>query len=152
MKVIKSNIRLYASAEAVINQFLVLPGKDRVKHIVERVKDFSEEEVSKCLSDIIHDFASRHRNIEEVLLDHFNKVSLQYSNDISTFSRPRKLVLGAFFTKEYSIHTAALFNPSIVSHPDQKNLSSDQQRFIMSLRATGEGHISSIIFKTGIVD
>src|SRR2546423_15529878 len=109
MKVIKSNIRLYASAEAVINQFLVLPGKDRVKHIVERVKGFSEEEVSKCLSDINHDFASRHRNMEEVLLDHFNKVSLQYSNDISKFSRPRKLVLGAFFTKEYSIHTAALF-------------------------------------------
>ncbi len=61
-------------------------------------------------------------------------------------------MLGAFFTKEYSIQAAALFNPSIVPHPDQQGLNHGEKRFIMSLRATGEGHISSIIFRTGIVD
>ena len=62
------------------------------------------------------------------------------------------MLLGAFFTKEYSIQAAALFNPSIVPHPDQQGLNPDEKRFIMSLRATGEGHISSVIFRTGIVD
>ena len=61
-------------------------------------------------------------------------------------------MLGAFFTKEYSFQAAALFNPSIVPHPDQTNLKPGEQRFIMSLRATGEGHISSIVFQTGIID
>ncbi len=68
------------------------------------------------------------------------------------FSENRKLLLGAYFTKEYSIQSAALFNPSIVSHPDQNNLGEGEHRFIMSLRATGEGHISSIVFHTGIAD
>ena len=62
------------------------------------------------------------------------------------------LLLGSFFTKEYSIQAAALFNPSIVPHPDQRNLKPGEKRFIISLRATGEGHISSIVFQTGIVD
>ena len=69
-----------------------------------------------------------------------------------TFFRKKKLLLGAFFTKEYSIQAAALFNPSIVPHPDQQDLKQGEQRFVMSLRATGEGHISSIVFQTGIVD
>ena len=64
----------------------------------------------------------------------------------------RQLLLGAFFTKEYSIQAAALFNPSIVPHPDQEGLGAGEQRFVMSLRATGEGHISSIVFRTGVVD
>ena len=61
-------------------------------------------------------------------------------------------MLGAFVTKEYSFQAAALFNPSIVPHPDQAGLQKGEQRFVISLRATGEGHISSIIFNTGIVD
>ncbi len=152
MKVNKSSIRLYASAEAVINKFLYLPGKDREKNIIERIKNFSEAEVHKCLAGVMKDFAARHRNIEDVFLEHFNKVSKQFEEDISWFSDSRKILLGAFFTKEYSIQAAALFNPSIVPHPDQKSLRPGEQRFIMSLRATGEGHISSIVFKTGIVD
>ena len=68
------------------------------------------------------------------------------------FSEKQKLLLGAFLTKEYSIQAAALFNPSIVPHPDQEELQAGEQRFVMSLRATGEGHISSIVFQTGIID
>jgi len=152
MKINKSSIRFYASAEAVINQFLYLPGEDRVKNIVERIRNFSEEEVQECLGDVLKDFSNRHRNIEEVFLKHFNKITKQFNGDISSFSSERKLFLGSFFTKEYSIQAAALFNPSIVPHFDQQNLKQGEQRFIMSLRATGEGHISSIVFKTGIID
>ena len=71
---------------------------------------------------------------------------------LRAFSPKKRLLLGAFFTKEYSIESAALFNPSIVPHPDQQGLQQGEQRFVMSLRATGEGHISSIAFQTGIVN
>src|SRR6266498_4487632 len=152
MKINKSPIRLYASAEAVINQFLHLPGKDRVKNMIERIKKISEPEVEECLAEVMKDFGARHRNIEDVFQQQFNKVSKQFEGDISCFSDSRKKLLGSFFTKEYSIQAAALFNPSIVLHPDQQGLRPGEQRFIMSLRATGEGHISSIVFKTGIVD
>jgi len=148
----KSSLRLNASPQAVINQFLHLPGKDRIKNIVARVVEFSEPQVADCLATVMKDFASRHRDIDEVFMSHFKKVSNQSKDDISWFSDSRKKLLGAYFTKEYSIQAAALFNPSIVPHPDQQNLKSGEQRFLMSLRATGEGHISSIIFKTGVVD
>lgn len=152
MKVNKSDIRFYPTPKAVINQFLHLPGTDRVKNIIERVKKFSEEEVKDLLVEVMKDFASRHRNIEDVFTEHFDKVSNQSQENISVFSDSRKILLGAFFTKEYSIQAAALFNPSIVPHPDQQGLKPGEQRFVISLRATGEGHISSIVFKTGIVD
>jgi predicted GH43/DUF377 family glycosyl hydrolase len=73
-------------------------------------------------------------------------------HSLSHYSHNRKALLGAYLTKEYSFQAAALFNPSIVPHPDQNGLKGGEQKFIMSLRATGEGHISSIIFKTGIAD
>jgi predicted GH43/DUF377 family glycosyl hydrolase len=152
MKIDKSPIRLFASAEAVINKFLHLPGKNREKNVIERIKNFSEAEVHKCLAAVMKDFAARHRDIEAVFLDHFTVVSTQFEEELFSFSDSRKILLGAYFTKEYSIQAAALFNPSIVPHPDQNDLQPGDQRFIMSLRATGEGHISSIIFKTGTVD
>src|SRR5580765_8264312 len=151
MKIDKSPIRLYASAEAVINKFLYLPGKDREKNVIERIKNFSEAEVHKCLAVVMKDFSARHRDIEGVFLDHFSTVSTQFEEDVFSFSDSRKILLGAYFTKEYSIQAAALFNPSIVPHPDQSDLPPGAQRFIMSLRATGEGHISSITFRTGII-
>ena len=104
------------------------------------------------MNKVMKHFAGRHRNIEETFINHFNRLNNQYQDDLLHFSPTRKLLLGAFFTKEYSIQAAALFNPSIVPHPDQDNLKPGEQRFVMSLRATGEGHISSIVFQTGIVD
>ena len=152
MKVNKSTIKFYASAKAVINQFLFLPGENRVKNIVERVKNFSEKEVDEYLQKVNTEFGSRHRFMDSELMKNFEKVSHQYKGDLSNFSPVRKMLLGSYFTKEYSIQAAALFNPSIVPHPDQSGLEEGEQRFVMSLRATGEGHISSIIFKTGIID
>jgi predicted GH43/DUF377 family glycosyl hydrolase len=152
MKVTKYPLRLQASSKAVITHFLFLPGNNRVKNIVKRVKSLSEEEVKSSVQKLMKDFATRHRNIEKVFLYHFRRVQDQYGKSLENFSANKKLLLGSFFTKEYSIQAAALFNPSIVSHPDQTNLKTGEQRFIISLRATGEGHISSIVFQTGIVD
>ncbi len=152
MKINKSSVKLFASPKAVINQFLHLPGSDRVKNIIERVKRLSDDDVKKLLDEVMRDFSARHRNIEEVFKQHFENINVPNEQDVLDFSHQQKLLIGAFFTKEYSIQAAALFNPSIVAHPDQHGLNPGQQRFVMSLRATGEGHISSIIFKTGIVD
>ena len=152
MKLIKYPLRLYASSKGVITSFLFLGGGNRVKNIVKRVKNLSEEDVESCFQKVIKDFASRHRNIEKVFQHHFKIIQDQHGKNLEHFSKNRQLLLGAFFTKEYSIQAAALFNPSIVPHPDQTNLKAGEQRFVISLRATGEGHISSLVFQTGIVD
>jgi predicted GH43/DUF377 family glycosyl hydrolase len=152
MKITKNSIRLHASAKGVITHFLYLPGKNRINNVVKRVENLTETEVDSCLEKVMKDFIGRHRNIEKTFLNHFDRIETHSQVDRSHFSHRRKLLLGAFFTKEYSIQAAALFNPSIVTHPDQQGLKPGEQRFVMSLRATGEGHISSIVFQTGVVD
>ncbi len=147
----KSTIKLTASVNAVIAQFHQLPNKGRVENIVKRVEAMNENAAVVSLKNIIQDFGHRHKNFEELLMDNFYRTQ-QIHGELSHFSQNKKFVLGAFLTKEYSFQAAALFNPSIVPHTDQTGLQKGEQRFIISLRATGEGHISSIIFKTGIVD
>lgn len=152
MMIKKNSIRLHASAKGVVTHFLSLPGSNRIINVAWRLQNLSEVEVDSCLERVMEDFIGRHRNIKETFLDHFHRVEHECKADLSHFSYHRKLLLGSFFTKEYSIQAAALFNPSIVPHPDQEGLNPGEQRFVMSLRATGEGHISSIVFQTGVVD
>ena len=152
MNIKKSSIRLYVSAKAVIALFLQLPGKDRILHIIKRVATWNEMEVEELLEKSRKDFSQRHRHIEKVFLTHAILLEKLSGDALAGFSANRKMLLGSLFTKEYSIQAAALFNPSIVAHPDQQNLLPGELRFIMSLRATGEGHISSIVFQTGVVD
>ena len=151
MKIIKSPVKLTASVKAVIALFHQLPNDERVNNIVKRVEGMKEDAVADTFQNMMQAFAHRHKNLDGLLMDNFHRVQ-EVHGDLSNFSHTKKLLLGAFLTKEYSFQAAALFNPSIVPHPDQSGLQQGQQRFIMSLRATGEGHISSIIFKTGIVD
>ncbi len=152
MKLNKYPIRLYASAKDVITSFLYLPGNNRVKNIVKHIQNLDDKQVDLYLKEVMKNFAGRHRNIEKTFLNHYRRIQDQHAKSFEHFSDKKKLLLGAFFTKEYSFQAAALFNPSIVPHPNQDNLKAGDQRFIMSLRATGEGHISSIVFKTGIVN
>ncbi|HEV3324410.1 MAG TPA: glycoside hydrolase family 130 protein [Puia sp.] len=156
MKISKQSTKLLASAKAVITLFLSLPGEDRIANVVKRVAGLSEDNVRACLDMTIESFANRHRNLQETFRQHFQKIEALLGSSPATppagFSDQKKLLLGAFFTKEYSIQSAALFNPSVVAHPDQQDLKPGQLRFVMSLRATGEGHISSIVFQTGIID
>ncbi len=147
----KSSIRLLANPNAVIAQFHHLPYKERVINIVDRVNRLDEATVENVLAEVMDAFQHRHIGFRDLLIEHFHETELIFGT-ISNYSESRKMLLGAYLTKEYSFQAAALFNPSIVPHPDQSGLKSGEQRFIMSLRATGEGHISSIIFKTGIVD
>ncbi len=146
----KSKIKLTASLKAVIAQFHHLPNNNRVINIVKRVEALNEKEVDNTLKNVMREFSQRHKNFEKLLMDNFHRIE-EIHEDLSHFTENKKLLLGSYLTKEYSFQAAALFNPSIVPHPDQTGLKKGEQRFVMSLRATGEGHISSIIFNTGIV-
>lgn len=152
MKIRKHPEKLFATAKAVVTLFLNLPGSNRTLHVIQRLKNLYEKDVDEALEKVMLEFGDRHRNIREIFLIHCNRIKIQHERDLSNFSENKQLLLGAFFTKEYSIQAAALFNPSIVPHPDQQGLNAGEKRFIISLRATGEGHISSIIFRSGIVD
>lgn len=135
----------------VIARFFQVGGELRIKNILERVAGLSDTQVRDLLDQVLADFASRHRQIEATFERHFGYIQ-HHAKDADQLSRERKLLLGSYFTMEYAIESAALFNPSIVPHPDQTNLEPGELRFIMSLRATGEGHVSSIVFRTGTVD
>jgi predicted GH43/DUF377 family glycosyl hydrolase len=127
------------------------PGdSERCAAIISRILALPEEEAVSLLNQLCEEFSSRHRGIRERAMERFEQVK-EFIPQGTQLSEQRRLLIGAYFLAEYSLESAALFNPSIVPHPDQSNLDSGALRFILSLRATGEGHISSISFRTGVV-
>jgi predicted GH43/DUF377 family glycosyl hydrolase len=122
----------------------------RVTTTIGRVLAMSEEEVRRELEAVFLEFDSRHLDLESQISRNYERVLPEIFTERS-LSRERKILLGAYFSGEYAIESAALFNPSIVPHPDQGGLAEGELRFVMSLRATGEGHVSSIEFRTGLV-
>jgi predicted GH43/DUF377 family glycosyl hydrolase len=127
------------------------PGDDgRVRGILARIQSIPEERVSTLLREICAEFRMRHQHIDRLFLERFEEVRhcLPASEEVS---EQRKLLMGSYFLAEYSLESAALFNPSIVPHPDQTGMADGCLRYILSLRATGEGHISSITFREGVI-
>lgn len=142
--------KLFPDPKRVLLQFFEL-NPARTKKVIQRVSSLDEKEVINILNKVFNDFSKRHKNFEEIILSNFKKVE-KYIQSPDLMSRDRKMLIGSYFSKEYSISAAALFNPSMVPHPDQSKIEKDSLRFVMSLRATGEGHISSIEFREGIID
>jgi predicted GH43/DUF377 family glycosyl hydrolase len=124
--------------------------EDIARRIVARVMALSDEEIGRLLGRVLDEFQDRHEQVEQLFRNRFAQVA-QYLDPYAEPSSERQALIGSYFTHEYSPESAALFNPSIVPHPDQTGLPGGALRFILSLRATGEGHISSITFRTGIV-
>ncbi len=123
---------------------------ERLARIMERILAIPEDQVASLLDEVSGEFSKRHQQIHDLFLDRFHQVhGLLFEEE--GLSRERKLLIGAYFLAEYSLESAALFNPSIVPHPDQTDLPAGAIRFVLSLRATGEGHISSITFRAGII-
>ena len=128
-----------------------IPGNSqRVSGIIARIMALPEERVGPLLEDVSAEFSQRHENIRNRFLERFEQVRDLMLTD-QEVSEQRRLLIGSYFLAEYSLESSALFNPSIVPHPDQTGLPDGALRFILSLRATGEGHISSITFRTGII-
>jgi len=122
----------------------------RVNKIIERVMNLSESRAKELLMEVLNNFSDRHKSIEQQLIKNFDKV-LGYLPPNAKISSTKEMLIGAYFTMEYSVESAALFNPSLVPHPNQSGVGEGELRFIMSLRATGEGHVSSIVFRSGII-
>ncbi len=143
----------------VIARFFQPGNEDRILDIVQRVQDLSDDTITLLLIKVKKEYADRHRDFERILMHHFDELTHLFGQqivqhiipDIEALSSERQLLLGAYFTLEYSVEAAALFNPSIVPHPIQESVPDGSTRFIMSFRATGEGHISSIVFRSGII-
>ncbi|MDR3609339.1 MAG: glycoside hydrolase family 130 protein [Ignavibacteriaceae bacterium] len=149
MKLNRTEIKLVADPKRVI-LLPFNPGNEiRIINMINRILSLSDSEVSELLKNIYNKFKKRHYNLDNSFQKNYSLVSKYVSRRVS---QEEELLIGAYFSKEYSIESAALFNPSIVPHPDQSNLNDGELRFIISLRATGEGHISSIEFLTGIID
>jgi predicted GH43/DUF377 family glycosyl hydrolase len=128
------------------------PGDDdRSRGILARILAFPEPEVAALIEQVQAAFATRHPGIDGVFRARFEQMQHLLPPN-GNLSEARKLLIGSYFVSEYSLESAALFNPSIVRHPDQRGAPHGGLRFILSLRATGEGHLSSITFRTGVID
>jgi predicted GH43/DUF377 family glycosyl hydrolase len=127
------------------------PGESRSTVIIDRLLGLSDVEVADQLGAVRAAYEHRHRDLEAawernfVLIEHRVEGAADVEKD-------RRLLIGATFTQEFAIEAAALFNPSMVSHPDQSGLAEGSTRFLMTVRAVGEGHVSSVEFRTGTID
>ena len=151
MKVERTHIILKPDPKRVIFRPFKPFREEQTINILSRVMSLTEDEVNDEIKEVVKSFDKRHYKIREYYLKRFNKISHYLASD-KKLSTNRQMLIGAYFTMEYSMESSALFNPSMVWDPDQSNVPAGSKRFILSLRATGEGHVSSIVFRSGIID
>jgi predicted GH43/DUF377 family glycosyl hydrolase len=125
-------------------------GESRAAGVVDRILALPDDEVASALDAVLTGFGGRHRRLRTTLEDNFELVAHRLTGGAQP-SPERRLLMGAYFTNECSVEAAALCNPSAVLHPDQDGTAPGEARFVMSVRAVGEGHISSIGFRTGVL-
>ena len=150
-KIKRKKKKIWGDTSRVITRPHIPSDVNRIPRIIQRIADLPDRAAEDLLAQIMLDFSERHKDIRGVFERSLNKVRGHVPRD-TVLSETKKALVGAYFTMEYSIESAALFNPSIVPHPDQDNLDKGSLRFIMSLRAIGEGHVSSIVFRSGVLD
>jgi predicted GH43/DUF377 family glycosyl hydrolase len=153
----RSQITMVADPSRVVTRLFV-PGQEgfdqqesRSSAVLRRLLALSDDEVQRTMDDLVERFAGRHHDLMETFSRHADELRDRLDPDC-VLSPTRRLLLGATFTSEYAIEGAALCNPSMVAHPDQSDLPVGHLRFIMSVRGIGEGHQSSIGFRTGRLD
>lgn len=150
----RKNIKIYPDVKRVITRFF-FAGEQRARQIVERIAKMDQEQVLATVLPVLQEYSKRHRNITKIFYRHYQRLQDIFSKIGITYDTPdnyRKLLIGSFFTHEYSIESAAFFNPSMVEDPDQSELEEGQKRVIVSFRAVGEGHISSIAFRRALLE
>lgn len=140
-----TDIKLPPDPSRVLMQPFYPGSEHRVMNVLERILKLDERKTEELYQNIMASFSGRHRNTGEIFERNFELVKKYLDRAVTPYMR---LLIGAYFSKEYSIESAALFNPSIVPHP----LDPSGGRFVMSLRATGEGHISSVEFREGTIE
>ena len=151
VKVKRKAIKIIGDTSRVITLLHIPDDRHRIAKIIQRILSISETAAKNLVAQIMIDFSGRHEDIGHIFERHLNEVKGYLPRD-AVLSEVKRALIGAYFTKEYAIESAALFNPSIVPHPDQSDLDKGSLRFVMSLRATGDGHVSSIVFRSGVLD
>lgn len=151
VEVTRLDVRLNADPTRVLLRRYGMSSPQQVSNVIARVLALSEPEVEECWQTVSSEFSYRHRDYEGACQRRFEEMRAHMPED-QEISPTQVKLLGASFFMEYALECAALFNPSIVAHPDQSGVAEESLRFILSLRATGEGHISSITFRVGVID
>lgn len=152
--VIRKSIKFLPDSSRVIARYF-MSGEERTKELIGRILAMSNQQVNHTLEQINREFARRHRNISSLFFKHCGNVRTlieEMQVNFEELSEERKMLIGSYLTMEYSIESAAFFNPSIVEDFDQSSLEKGEKRVVISFRATGEGHVSSIVFRRGIID
>ncbi|MBB5354037.1 hypothetical protein HNR46_004309, partial [Haloferula luteola] len=147
---VSTDIHIRPDSSRVMVRSFVPGDRSSILRIIERAMALTAQEVDERLALLSHQFGERHKDIARAWRRHYDHVRHHVPHEQSLTSAMRHYI-GALFSGEYAFESAALFNPSIVPHPDQSGLQLGELRFVMSLRATGEGHISSIEFRTGVI-
>lgn len=148
--VYRQQIALHADPSRVVARPFLPSDTARIERIAQRILALPPAQIAALAADIRARYQGRHRDFDTILARHAALV-MPFVPSALALSEAQRFVIGATFTLEYSIEAAALFNPSIVPHPDQSGIDADARRVILSFRATGEGHISSLTFRAGIV-
>src|SRR4051812_44846224 len=151
MDVKRTGIILKPTNSRVVIRPFEPASENRIEKIIARVSSLPEREVECLLGKVMREFRERHQRTREFFLHRFDQIRKHLLTD-QPISESRRLLIGSYFTQEYALESAALFNPSMVWHPDQSGLPAGSARFVVSLRATGEGHLSSITFRSGVID
>ena len=145
-------IRFAPDDARVITLPFLAGGQDRLRRLFDRVAALDESDVVALLYEVSASYGHRHPDLSVAFQENAGSGAAMAGLRMENWSDARQQLLGAYLTMEFAIDAAALFNPSIVPHPDQSGLNQGELRFIISLRATGEGHVSSIVFRTGVID
>ncbi len=151
----RKGVQFLPDPKRIIARFFFPGGEARAKSIIKKVIGMPDQAASLVLNQSLREFSARHRNVSRVYQKHYERardIMNGRAGDLNQLSDYKKMLIGAYFTNEYSIESAAFFNPSMVEDPDQSGLQEGNKRVIISFRATGEGHISSIVFRSGILD
>lgn len=151
VKVTRLPHRIHPDPRRVIARFFG-GDEERNRRRIQRVLSMPGDQVECILNELESVYGRQHPDIAEIWQEHYRQVKPFMPEGADSLDEHRKLLIGAYFTMEYSVESAALFNPSIVAALDQSGLPEGSKRFIMSLRATGEGHLSSIVFRRGVID
>jgi len=154
LQIDRKPVKVYPDPKRVIARFF-FNGEARAQQIIRLVLKLTKEEVFAQISPLLQEYSKRHRNITKILARHCKKLKYIMDSmgvDYDVLDKYQRLLIGSYFTHEYSIESAAFFNPSIVQDPDQTDLVEGEKRVIISFRAVGEGHISSVVFRRALID
>src|SRR5690242_11064065 len=154
LSVNRKPVKVHPDFRRVVARFF-FNGPERAKSIIHHVMKMPPEEVDYYFKQLLREFSRRHRNVTRIFALNFDRVKSYFHElgiSYQELEVQRRLLIGSYFTMEYAIEAAAFFNPSMVEDVDQSGLPEGQKRVILSFRAVGEGHISSIVFRRAIID